>query len=584
MTRGPSDGADAGTSSPPEREDATFAGAATRALEAAAEVGLAVPDDDGVGVLVQSSSGVIEAATPQAAALLGLTLPQMLGRDSADRRWAAVDEDGKALRGQDHPSMRAVSSGMVVRDAVIGVHRPGHDPAGHHVWLAVDAVPYGPAGSPDRVVVRFSVITGPRATELRLAASERLYRFLVEYDPDIVAWQLPDTTFLWVSSAARTLLGHEPAAMIGRAAYEFMHPDDVPIARQTADSLAEHGAEPRSAVLRMQHRAGHYLWMEVTGQIVRDADGAPSQMRTAWRDVTARIAAEQERDAALQMVRSTIDSSPIGIAVCLADGSFTQVNRALCAMLSRDSADLIGRTLQQCAHPADYHDDITSVLSGDLAEHESECRFERGDGTWIWGHCNLVRLRDDGGHAPSVLVQLQDITERHRADEQLAHAASHDWLTGLANRKALTEHLSRAADQISPGTTSAMIFVDLDDFKAVNDTYGHEIGDRLLSEVASRLKTAVRRTDFAARLGGDEFVVHCASLDDHRDALAVATGIRDALHTPFVVDSKPIRISVSIGVTTATQTDPARLMARADRAMYRAKRRGRAGIEVESLP
>ena len=231
VTRGPSDGADAGTSSPPEREDATFAGAATRALEAAAEVGLAVPDDDGVGVLVQSSSGVIEAATPQAAALLGLTLPQMLGRDSADRRWAAVDEDGKALRGQDHPSMRAVSSGMVVRDAVIGVHRPGHDPAGHHVWLAVDAVPYGPAGTPDRVVVRFSVITGPRATELRLAASERLYRFLVEYDPDIVAWQLPDTTFLWVSSAARTLLGHEPAEMIGRAAYEFMHPDDVPVAR-----------------------------------------------------------------------------------------------------------------------------------------------------------------------------------------------------------------------------------------------------------------------------------------------------------------------------------------------------------------
>ena len=109
------------------------------------------------------------------------------------------------------------------------------------------------------------------------------------------------------------------------------------------------------------------------------------------------MAAEQERDAALQMVRSTIDSSPIGIAVCLADGSFTQVNRALCAMLSRDSADLIGRTLQQCAHPADYHDDIASVLSGDLAEHESECRFERGDGTWIWGHCNLVRLRDDGG-------------------------------------------------------------------------------------------------------------------------------------------------------------------------------------------
>ena len=561
----------------------TREGIAALALTAAAQAGLDV--DEGAGLMLQSATGVIEAATPEAETILGLTLDQILGRVVADRRWAAIAPDGTALRARDYPSSRALRSGTPVVGAVIGVHRPGRDAAGKHVWLVVDSVPIGPTDAPTRTITRFSMLTGPRATELQLAASERLYRFLIEHDPDIVAWQLSDSTFLWVSSAVHDVLGYDPEDMVGRPAFDYMHPDDLSAARAATDLDGGSPDAPRVMILRMRHRDGHYLWMEVAGQAVRDAAGKTSQMRTAWRDATARIKAEHERDAAVQLVRSTLESSPIGIAVCSADGSFTQVNRALCEMLGRDADDLLGKTLSRFTHPADDCGDFAAVLSGALVMQESECRYQRSDGSWIWGHCNMVLLRDDATSIPrGVLVQLQDITERRRATEQLAHAATHDWLTGLANRQAFTERLTLAADQVAFPGPSAMIFVDVDDFKAVNDTYGHEIGDRLLREVAARVSAAIRPQDFAARLGGDEFVVHCPALRDPQEASDIAANILEALlKPPYRAGTETVHLSASIGVTYATQCDASRLMARADRAMYRAKQRGRARIEVELL-
>ncbi|MBJ7340961.1 sensor domain-containing diguanylate cyclase [Mycolicibacterium sp.] len=556
---------------------------AQRALEAGAAAGFDVAEG-GAGLVVQSASGVIEAATPEAEAILGLTLAQMLGRDSADERWAAVDEAGAALRGQDHPAMRAISTGIAVRGAVMGVHRPGHDAPGEHVWLLVDSVPLITPGAPTVAVTRFALMTGPRATELRLAASERLYRWLVDNAPDMVAWQLPDTTFIWVSKVCRSLLGRAPEEMIGTTVYDYVHPDDL-AALHDAESKVRTNAGLASLLLRMRHRDGHYVWTEAAGQVLADADGNASQVRTAWRDVTARVIAEQERDAALRLLQSAAESSPIGIAVCLLDGTFEHVNSSLCSMLARGRSELLGSNLRDLLHPDD--DECADVLNPrqiDSEGHETERRYLRGDGSWMWGHHTLVDIRDADGHGSRRrLLHVRDVTARRQALDELAHLATHDPLTGLANRSALNEHLAQSARRLGPGDRSALLFIDVDDFKTVNDQHGHQVGDMLLRQMGERLCNVIREHDFAARLGGDEFVVYCAKVQDRHKLSTIAQRVSAELSRRYEVGAHTMHLSVSVGVTTVRGACLDELVARADQAMYRAKRAGRGLIAIDDL-
>lgn len=551
---------------------------AARALAAAAAAGLTVGPGEVAGLVVQSAEGVIEAATPAAEDILGLSLKQMLGRASGDPRWAAVDVHGVALRPRDHPALQALATGRPVRDAVLGVHRPGRDRAGEHVWLRVDSVPFNVVdGVARNVVVRFAVVTGQHAAELRLAESERLYRFLIDNAPDVVAWQLVDTTFLWVSPAVQTVLGHLPEDVVGRTAYAFMHPDDEVSARTTGWFDPAAATAPTPMLVRMRHRDGRYRWMEVAGQLVRDADGAPAQLRTSWRDVTARVDAERDRDAALQLVQSVVAHSPIGIAVSDGTGVLEQVNEALCTMLGRGADQLLGHRVDEFVHPDDTcpHDDAP-LLAGVLMADESECRYLREDGSSIWGHRTTMVLRGGENDAGArLLIHLQDVTARRQAYDELRHAATHDALTGLANRVAFDAHLTDTRDSGAAEECSGLLFIDLDDFKAVNDNHGHEVGDEVLTLVADRIRGSIRPQDFAARMGGDEFVVLCLRLPDHETAVGIAERIVEALSTPFAVGTVTLTISASVGVTTGSGDDRRHLMTSADRAMYRAKQAGR---------
>ena len=146
-----------------------------------------------------------------------------------------------------------------------------------------------------------------------------------------------------------------------------------------------------------------------------------------------------------------------------------------------------------------------------------------------------------------------------------------------------TSTSSRAGPQLEPHASNGLLFIDIDDFKAVNDTYGHKIGDEVLRGVAARIKTAIRHEDLAASLGGDEFVVHCPKVSDQQEAVHIAQRIMDALTVPYPVGVYTIRISASIGVSTATVDNHARLLAMADRAMYRAKQAGRGFINEMDL-
>ncbi|KRE33067.1 hypothetical protein ASG82_22830 [Mycobacterium sp. Soil538] len=538
-----------------------------QAIAAAVAAGLNI-EEDAVAVIVQSVSGRVIAATPQVQQILGLEPGELLCRDSTDPRWAAIGADGVALRRQDQPWMRAVNTGQPVRGAIMGVHRPDHDAAGEHVWLTVDSVPFDfREDRPNRVVTRLAVITDARAGTLQSAASGRLHRLLIEHAPDIAAWQLPDTTFLWVSNSCRDILGYEPEEMIGRTAYELMHPDDVALMRHDDDAGV---LTPRT--VRMRHRDGCYRWLDVATQVIRDTAGEPAQLRSAWRDVTVRTDAEEERESAARMVRSVWSSSPIGIAICDAHGVIQDANLALCVMLGRQRGDVVGCPLHTFVHGDDRGLDAVTLLAEEgSGAHESESRYLRPDGTAFWGLRTTAALDTRIGRESRYLVHLQDVTIRRIAHQKLIHTASHDALTGLTNRTAFDEHVERALKRLPPDACSGMLFIDIDGFKAVNDTYGHHVGDMLLQAVAARLERAVREGDLAARLGGDEFVVWLPRVDDPEEAVVVARRVASLLSAPYGVGPHTVQISVSVGVTTANAEQRKLLMRAADRAMYRAK-------------
>lgn len=559
-------------------------------LEALA-VELAPAHTDGVfGVVVQDSSAGIVAATPAAEKIMRLTAAQMSGRTSMDPRWMTVDENLRPLPGDRHPAMLAAASRRPVRDVVMGVHRPGADGVGKHVWLSVTALPIHPAAAgPQLILCVFSVLTGPRATALRLAEAEASFRFIAENSTDMVAWQRFDSTFLWVSPASAALLGRCPAELVGTRSIDIVHPDDQGLILD-AQAALEAGTVQASTVRRMLHADGHYVWVETTVRLAASEAASAAQIQTSSRNVDDRVAAqlaqaeaEARRDRAVRLFRTAMEHAAIGMAIRGLDGSIVEMNGALGAMLGRSAAEMKGSNLRDFTH----HEDIGAageardVLLSGRAAHDSERRYLRSDGAVLWVHATSVLLPKEEGEPQLVLTQMQDITARKDAIEELTRLAATDALTGLSNRVALIDRLTDGlAVARRAGPDVGVVYLDLDGFKAVNDELGHDVGDELLRQVARRISAAIRGCDTAARIGGDEFVILCERIRDLSQVRDVADRIADTLKECFALGEHHVSISASIGVSLGGGVSAGEALRQADEAMYRAKRRGRGLVDV----
>lgn len=284
--------------------------------------------------------------------------------------------------------------------------------------------------------------------------------------------------------------------------------------------------------------------------------------------------------------RQTFLSSPIGTAIATPSGRLATVNHALCDLLGRSAPELTKVRWSALAHAEDLvavTEAVRRLLAGDLTSYQGECRVRHADGRWLWTLLHVSVLRREDGTPYRLLGQVQDITERRRTEAALAHRALHDPLTDLPNRALLLDRLKNAlahADRV-PGSV-ALLFIDLDRFKQVNDRLGHDVGDALLVQVAERLLQAIRAADTAARLGGDEFVVLCAEVAGEAEARVIAGRVAQGFARPFRVGHRHVRLtaSVGIGIATGRDTRPEDLLSRADAAMYRAKTRARAEFEL----
>ncbi len=278
--------------------------------------------------------------------------------------------------------------------------------------------------------------------------------------------------------------------------------------------------------------------------------------------------------------RAAFDDNMAAMAVVGPDGRIQRANAALGALLGYATSDLVARDLATLRHHDDEdvaHERAVRLTNGDQTRQRAITRFVRRDGQVITTEASTSAARDDAGR-PFTVVSLRDITEERSLTARLADLALHDSLTGLANRALLRDRLAQDAARVQrDGGLVALLLIDLDNFKEVNDTLGHQAGDELLVAVAQRLRAVTRDTDTVARLGGDEFVyLACVANADQLDT--ISTRVLDLFAMPFDVAGQPVVQHASVGVATCTATRERGcedLIRDADVALYEAKRAGR---------
>jgi diguanylate cyclase (GGDEF)-like protein/PAS domain S-box-containing protein len=299
------------------------------------------------------------------------------------------------------------------------------------------------------------------------------------------------------------------------------------------------------------------------------------------------LEANEHERASAQRLAATVDAALVGHATVSLDreepGHFLAVNPALGDLLGIPVEELLGTPWSDVVATDDRSrlaDTLTALRRGSVRTWSGELCHTTATGGSRWAEVAVARVDDDG--PPRASVQLLDITERKALEADLTHLALHDALTGLPNRALLLDRLAVAlADDEREGTRTAAIFLDLDDFKHVNDSLGHRAGDRFLVAIGRRLLAAIRPGDTVSRIGGDEFVVCCPHIHDTEEAISLAERILATVEEPVVLPNGPVSVGVSGGVSISGRGVTAQGMLRqSDTAMYAAKERGRGRVEV----
>ena len=435
--------------------------------------------------------------------------------------------------------------------------------------------------------------TRRRETEDRLKESEALYRTLVEQIHAVTYIDRADAAYpdiaLYTSPQIEAMMGYtlEEWLVPERSLWEErLYPEDRKWVL-AADELSKTTGEPFSEEYRLLARDGRVVWVRDEAVLLRDDSGAPWLWQGVLFDITETKKVEGALKESEERFRSAFEDAATGIALLDLDNRYLRVNPSLCELLGYEEAELLRKTSFEVTHPEDLEASRGRTRrmrgAGEPGKMRLEKRYVRKDGDVVWAASDVSLVCDSEGEPSHFISQYQDITERKRLEESLERQAFHDPLTDLPNRPLLMNRLGHALDHIQRhGGRAAVLFVDLDDFKVVNDSLGHEVGDTLLVEVAARLSCCLRPEDTLSRLGGDEFVILLGNDADMEKAAGVANRVLDALKTPFKVQGRGRFVGASIGITLSdgSRSRPGSLLKEADMAMYRAKEKGKSGYAL----
>lgn len=403
----------------------------------------------------------------------------------------------------------------------------------------------------------------------------RMQHALLDFSCEILLFVDPDGHLLAAVGAALGRLGYQPAEVRGCHIAELLHPDDLPGAMELLERALS--APDRSAPLdvRTRARSGEWFWMEATilPLSVHPILGDGVVLRMQQFDPAARDGASTASPESRFL--SLAEALPSAILSADGRGRVVYCNSRAEKILDLPAERILGAGWLSVVEAEDLPEVMEAaglVLRSGVSQ---QVNFRILTGLFVrWAGIRFVPLGDPG-QTVGWIATIDDVTDRRRAESHLAHQATHDPLTDLPNRLLLEDRLEQAFARLhrEPGSIS-VLFCDLDGFKDINDTLGHDAGDDVLREVAGRLRAVLRPTDTVARLGGDEFVAVCEGLGPD-DVRQVAGRIEAALRAPMQVAGRELTIGVSVGVamTTDERQDSLALLARADQAMYMEKRR-----------
>ncbi|MDQ3767106.1 MAG: diguanylate cyclase [Actinomycetota bacterium] len=412
------------------------------------------------------------------------------------------------------------------------------------------------------------------------------YRALVEQVPAITYIAGVGETAEWefISPQVHPILGFTPEEFTSQLWLEQLHPDDKDRLFREEQAAIRGGTECKRVLeYRMFARDGRVVWISDEFTLFRDS-GNELFYRGVMLDVTERKEIEQAAALQQRRFRSLVQDTADVIAVLDATATIEYITPSVEKVLGFHPGEQVGTSSLALVHPQDLHSTrelLATIVNRPGTATRRELRLQHKGGTWRWIELTVTNLL----HDPSVkglVSNYRDITDRKNLEDQLRHRALHDPLTGLANRALLMDRLEQyLARSKRLNQRLAVLFIDLDGFKDINDTLGHAAGDNFLIQTAQRMRSCLRSNDTAARVGGDEFVVLLEDAAVVADTAATAERINELIGTPFTWHGKETCTQASIGIAFSGSGADAveQLLHNADAAMYMAKASGKGRYE-----
>ncbi len=432
-------------------------------------------------------------------------------------------------------------------------------------------------GGQELLMANVRDVTARRETERRLARSERRFRSVALTSGDWI-WEADLTTgrYTHASGRVKELTGYEAHELCAMTAFEMMPGDEAQRVRAVVDELARAGrpiVDLENRFVAKDGREGVFLSNAVP---VLDESGAVTGYFGVDKDITRRKADEQK----LKLFEEVFHNALEGITITDVHGDIVAVNPAFTDITGYEPGEALGRNpriLKSDRHEVEFYQEMWhSLLNRGHWVGEIWNRRKSGEAYPEW--LSISAIRDDRGRTTHFVAVFHDITEMKRKERQIAYQAYHDPLTSLPNRSLLMDRLRQAiAHAQRTHARLGVLFIDLDNFKHVNDSLGHSTGDALLRQVAERLSGMLRDEDTVARLGGDEFVIMIPELTEPDAAVQLAERIIGAFSKPVTLPGHELFVTPSIGITVFPEdgASPEALIKNADMAMYRAKDSGR---------